>query len=293
MAAREGRLARSRVVGTPSGQQTRPQTWQAAAGEGAGLAWPTALGTRRWGSTSSSAYDPLASDVPEPQPSIVLLSGGLDSATALALALGETSAAHALSFRYGQRHEHELALARRLAETHRVPHRVISIDLRQFGGSALTSEIEVPKHRELDGSTEIPITYVPARNTVFLSYALAWAEVLGAEDIFIGVNSADYSGYPDCRLPPNWRCAGWSELAAVLRTLQLGEKQHAVSAAISSVTELGVRREAAAPTAQRTHRRNSLCRPRPVSRMLTMWQRTNPRRVVRREAPFHGIGRGG
>jgi len=133
---------------------------------------------------------------------IVLLSGGLDSATTLALAREEGFTCHALSFRYGQRHGREIDAARRVARSlGAVEHRLIDIDLRAFGGSALTdSRIEVPKDRpDLAEGAEIPPTYVPARNTIFLSYTLAWAEVLGVFDLFIGVNSTDYSGYPDCR----------------------------------------------------------------------------------------------
>lgn len=133
---------------------------------------------------------------------IVLLSGGLDSATTLAIARKDGFACHALSFHYGQRHNREIDAARRVAQAlGAVEHRLIHIDLGAFGGSALTdSRIDVPKDRaDLGDGVEIPPTYVPARNTVFLSYALAWAEVLGAFDIFIGVNSTDYSGYPDCR----------------------------------------------------------------------------------------------
>jgi 7-cyano-7-deazaguanine synthase len=132
---------------------------------------------------------------------VVLLSGGLDSTTLLAIALHEGFLAHALTFRYGQRHQLEIEAARRVAKHFAVvQHRVVDIDLRAFGGSALTSEIAVPKDRPLtDMASEIPVTYVPARNTIFLSFALAWAEVLGARDIFIGVTAIDYSGYPDCR----------------------------------------------------------------------------------------------
>ncbi|MHC4158990.1 MAG: 7-cyano-7-deazaguanine synthase QueC [Planctomycetota bacterium] len=133
---------------------------------------------------------------------IVLLSGGLDSATVLAIARNEGFQLFALTFRYGQRHQLEIEAAKKVAESLEVAeHRIIDIDLAQFGGSALTdSAIEVPKDRaELDKSDLIPPTYVPARNTIFLSYALAWAEVTGAFDIFIGVNAIDYSGYPDCR----------------------------------------------------------------------------------------------
>jgi 7-cyano-7-deazaguanine synthase len=132
---------------------------------------------------------------------VLLLSGGLDSTTLLALATREGYAVHAMSFRYGQRHEHELTAARALAAQYRVArHVIVEIDLRVFGGSALTADIDVPKDRDAtEMSSGVPITYVPARNTIFLSYALAWAEVLGARDIFIGVNALDYSGYPDCR----------------------------------------------------------------------------------------------
>ncbi|UCF14966.1 MAG: 7-cyano-7-deazaguanine synthase QueC [Phycisphaerales bacterium] len=136
------------------------------------------------------------------QKAVILLSGGLDSATTLALARKEGFRCHALTFSYGQRHEREIEAAKRVAESIGVmEHRIIHIDLAAFGGSALTdSAIDVPKDRAgLADSTEIPLTYVPARNTIFLGYALAWAEVLGAFDIFIGVNSTDYSGYPDCR----------------------------------------------------------------------------------------------
>jgi len=132
---------------------------------------------------------------------VLLLSGGLDSTTLLALATREGYAVHAMSFRYGQRHEHELTAARALAARYGVVrHVVVEIDLRVFGGSALTADIDVPKDRDAaEMSSGVPITYVPARNTIFLSYALAWAEVLEARDIFIGVNALDYSGYPDCR----------------------------------------------------------------------------------------------
>jgi len=132
---------------------------------------------------------------------VVLLSGGLDSATTLAIAKEEGYEVFALSFRYGQRHEIEIVSAQQIAKSLGVSeHRVIEIDLRGFGGSALTDAIDVPKNRAADEMTSgIPVTYVPARNTIFLSYALAWAEVIGAHDIFIGVNALDYSGYPDCR----------------------------------------------------------------------------------------------
>lgn len=135
------------------------------------------------------------------RPAVVLLSGGLDSATVLAEAVAAGFACHALSFRYGQRHAVELAAATRVASAHgALEHKVMDIDLSSFGGSALTAEIEVPKHDDVgELGNGVPVTYVPARNTVFLSLGLAWAEVLGADDLFIGVNAVDYSGYPDCR----------------------------------------------------------------------------------------------
>lgn len=132
---------------------------------------------------------------------VVLLSGGLDSATTLAIAKEEGYDLFALSFHYGQRHQIEVESAQAVAKSLRVrEHRVVEIDLRAFGGSALTDAIDVPKNRaQNEIASTIPVTYVPARNTIFLSYALAWAEVIDARDIFIGVNSLDYSGYPDCR----------------------------------------------------------------------------------------------
>ena len=146
---------------------------------------------------------------------VVLLSGGLDSATALAIALQRGYRPLALTLRYGQRHEREVDAACRVATAMQVTRHVIAgVDLRAFGGSALTDDVEVPKggHRPADPGDEIPVTYVPARNTVFLSMALAWAEVLGASDIFIGVNAVDYSGYPDCR--PEF-LAAFEKLAAL------------------------------------------------------------------------------
>jgi 7-cyano-7-deazaguanine synthase len=132
---------------------------------------------------------------------VVLLSGGLDSATALAIAIEQGFVPYALTFRYGQRHEIEIEAARRIARSMGVAgHVVTDFDLRTFGGSALTGDLAVPKGRSEDQmSAGIPVTYVPARNTIFLSFALAWAEVLGANDIFAGMNAIDYSGYPDCR----------------------------------------------------------------------------------------------
>jgi 7-cyano-7-deazaguanine synthase len=135
------------------------------------------------------------------KPAVVLLSGGLDSTTVLAIAKADGYTPYALSFRYGQRHTVELEAAQRVAAAQGVAQHVTAdVNLRAFGGSALTDDIAVPHHDSADElGEEIPVTYVPARNTVFLSFALAWAETLGSSDIFIGVNALDYSGYPDCR----------------------------------------------------------------------------------------------
>lgn len=136
--------------------------------------------------------------MPDCKKAVVLYSGGLDSTTCMAIARAEGFAPYAMSFAYGQRHTVELDQARRYApRMGAVEHQLVEIDLRRIGGSALTSALEVPKEGVLEG--EIPVTYVPARNTIFLSFALGWAEVLGAFDIYIGVNALDYSGYPDCR----------------------------------------------------------------------------------------------
>lgn len=140
--------------------------------------------------------------ISRPKAAICLLSGGLDSTTCLAVARKEGYACYALSFDYGQRHRFELMAAQRIAaRLGAVDHRILKVDLKGFGGSALTDEeIAVPKAERVEEiGSEIPITYVPARNTIFLSLAMAWAEVLGAAEIFIGVNALDYSGYPDCR----------------------------------------------------------------------------------------------
>jgi len=132
---------------------------------------------------------------------VILLSGGLDSSTVLLIAKDQGFIPYALTFRYGLRHEFEIDAAKRIAQTYSVKdHVIVDIDLRTFGGSALTDERDVPKDRPANELPKgIPITYVPARNTIFLSFALAWAEVIEASDIFIGVNALDYSGYPDCR----------------------------------------------------------------------------------------------
>ena len=161
---------------------------------------------------------------------VILVSGGLDSATTLAIARKEGFRCYALSFAYGQRHKREVEAARKVAESlGAAEHRIIEIDLAAFGGSALTdSAVEVPKDRAALGEAgPIPSTYVPARNTIFLSYALAWAEVLGAFDIFIGVNATDYSGYPDCRA---------EFIAAFEKTANL-----ATSAAVESAQQYRIR----------------------------------------------------
>lgn len=135
------------------------------------------------------------------KPAVVLLSGGLDSATVLSMAAAQGFETYALSFRYGQRHAYELEAAAQLARRHGArKHVVVDFDLRTFGGSALTGDLPVPKDRSVEQMEQgIPVTYVPARNTIFLSFALAWAETLQCTDVFIGVNALDYSGYPDCR----------------------------------------------------------------------------------------------
>ena len=131
---------------------------------------------------------------------VILLSGGLDSTTCLAIAKNQSFELYALTFNYGQRHDFELKTAQKIVDHYQIKnHSIVDIDLAQFGGSALTDEIDVPKDRSESEMTDIPVTYVPARNTVFLSLALAWAETINAFNIFIGVNILDYSGYPDCR----------------------------------------------------------------------------------------------
>lgn len=143
----------------------------------------------------------MTASVQPHRPAVVLLSGGLDSSTVLAIAKSQGFTPYALSFDYGQRHRHELHAAAAVAQAHGAAQHVVApINLREFGGSALTADIDVPKGRSVDDMAHgVPITYVPARNTVFLSFALAWAETLACSDIFIGVNAMDYSGYPDCR----------------------------------------------------------------------------------------------
>ena len=179
-------------------------------------------------------------------PAVVLLSGGLDSTTLLAYARAEGFIVHAMTFRYGQRHAVEIEAARRVAEQLGVrKHIVVDIDLRTFGGSALTSDAAVPKDRPLDEMTRgIPITYVPARNTIFLSYALAWSEVLGSSDVFIGVNAVDYSGYPDCR--PEYvaafeRMANLATRGAVEGTTPVRIRAPLIDLTKREIIELGMR----------------------------------------------------
>jgi len=185
----------------------------------------------------------------ERRKAVVLLSGGLDSATVLAIARQDGFEPHAISFNYGQRHSFELRCAKRVADALGAKqHVVVDFDLRKFGGSALTADIEVPKERSLAKiGSGIPITYVPARNTIFLSFALAWAEVLGAGDIFVGMNALDYSGYPDCRpeyISAYERMANLATKAGVegARTLRIRAPLIALSKAgiIRKGTELGV-----------------------------------------------------
>ena len=179
-------------------------------------------------------------------PAVLLLSGGLDSTTLLAYAIDAGFSVHALTFRYGQRHLREIESARRVATAFGVhEHVVVDIDLRAFGGSALTSDVPVPKDRTLDPPHDgIPITYVPARNTIFLSFALAWAEVLGAGDIFIGVNALDYSGYPDCRpeyIAAYERMARLATRGGVEGTLAVRIRTPLIDLTKREIIELGIR----------------------------------------------------
>jgi 7-cyano-7-deazaguanine synthase len=171
------------------------------------------------------------------KPAVVLLSGGLDSSTVVAMAQRDGYEVHGLSFSYGQRHTVELEAAKRVAAAAGLAdHKVIDIDLRAFGGSALTDDIDVPKHDTAEEmGSDIPVTYVPARNTIFLSFALAWAEVLGSADIFIGVNALDYSGYPDCR--PEF-IAAFQDLARIAtKTGVEGSTQVTVHAPLIDLTK--------------------------------------------------------
>ena len=174
---------------------------------------------------------------------VVLVSGGLDSATTLAISVRDGFEPYALSFDYGQRHRIEVEAAKRVAASLGArEHRFGTIDLRVFGGSALTEEIAVPKNREANTADEIPATYVPARNTIFLSYALAWCEVLGAEDIFIGANAVDYSGYPDCR--PAFLKA-FEQLAAVATKAGVEGTRFRIHAPLLSLSKADIIRKGA------------------------------------------------
>lgn len=171
------------------------------------------------------------------KPAVVLLSGGLDSATVLAIARTEGYRCYALSFRYGQRHSIELDAARKVAADQEVARHVIAdIDLRIFGGSALTADIDVPHHAGAEGPGDgIPVTYVPARNTIFLSFALAWAETLNCSDVFIGVNALDYSGYPDCR--PEYMKAFEQMANLATKAAVEGRQQMKIHAPLISLTK--------------------------------------------------------
>lgn len=173
---------------------------------------------------------------------VVLVSGGLDSATTLAIAVHDAFEPYALSFDYGQRHRIEVEAAKRVAASLGArEHRFAAIDLRVFGGSSLTDELAIPKNRQAKGN-EIPTTYVPARNTIFLSYALAWCEVLGAEDIFIGANAVDYSGYPDCR--PAFISA-FEQLAAVATKAGVEGTRFRIHAPLLSLSKADILRKGA------------------------------------------------
>ena len=173
---------------------------------------------------------------------VLLLSGGLDSTTLLAYAVNERYTVHAMTFRYGQRHAVEIEAARRIAALYGVrDHVMVDIDLRTFGGSALTGDLAVPKDR--DDELGIPVTYVPARNTIFLSFALAWAEVLEAGDIFIGVNALDYSGYPDCRpeyIAAYERMANLATRAAVEGTNPIRVRTPLIDRTKAQIIQLGL-----------------------------------------------------
>lgn len=174
---------------------------------------------------------------------VVLLSGGLDSVTALALCQREGFEAYAISFRYGQRHAVELAAAAAIARRHQVArHIVVDIDLRPFGGSALTADLPVPKHDDVSEiGAGIPLTYVPARNTIFLSLALGWAETLDTGDLFVGVNAVDYSGYPDCR--PEYIAAFESMANLATRSAVLGERRVRIHAPLIRLTKAQIIRQ--------------------------------------------------
>lgn len=185
---------------------------------------------------------------PATTPAIVLSSGGVDSTTCLAIARAEGySPLYSMSFDYGQRHRHELEAARRIARAAGVAeHRVVQIDLRQFGKSALTADIAVPKDRDESAmGQDIPITYVPARNTILLSYALAWAEVMEVRDVFIGVNSVDYSGYPDCRPEFIEAFEHMANLATRMTVERSGKRRFRVHAPLIQLTKAQIIRRGA------------------------------------------------
>lgn len=184
----------------------------------------------------------------EPRNAVVLLSGGLDSTTVLAIAKSEGRRINAITFSYGQRHSGEVEAASRIAAANGVArHELVRIDLRAFGGSALTADIAVPKNRDLGASSQesgIPITYVPARNTIFLSYALGLAEVTGSDEIFIGVNALDYSGYPDCRpgfIKAFQRLANLATRSSVETGITLRIRAPLVDLSKSEIIRLGTR----------------------------------------------------
>jgi 7-cyano-7-deazaguanine synthase len=180
-----------------------------------------------------------------PKKAVVLSSGGLDSTTVMAIAKHAGFELYSISFDYGQRHSFELEAARKVAETFGVnKHMVLNIDLKKIGGSALTDNIEVPKAKtEESMAAEIPVTYVPARNTIFLSYALAWAEVLQSSDIFIGVNAIDYSGYPDCRpeyIDAFQRMANLATKAGVQGTTQIKIQTPLINMTKAQIIQKGI-----------------------------------------------------
>ena len=177
-------------------------------------------------------------------PAVVLFSGGLDSSTCLAIARAEGFSPHALSVRYGQRHSFELHAAEQVARALEVPLRVVAVDLRAIGGSALTAEIEVPKDGPLGASAGIPVTYVPARNTILLALALGCAEVLSAQDIFIGVNAVDYSGYPDCR--PEYVAAFESLANLATKASILGHARYRIHAPLLALSKAEIIRRGTA-----------------------------------------------
>ncbi len=188
---------------------------------------------------TSTTESVTAAGTPDARPAVVLLSGGLDSTTVLAVARRDGFVPHAMTFRYGQRHSHEIEAATRIAKAEGVAHHVIvDFDLRQWGGSALTSDVAVPKDRDVSQAHDIPVTYVPARNTIFLSFALAWAETLGATDIFVGVNALDYSGYPDCR--PDYLRAFEQMANLATRAGVEGTQRLAIHAPLLQLTKAGI-----------------------------------------------------